>query len=71
MFDSSQHRNMVEPSGAGLGILGSPRRESLTERLQRERTGLKERLTQLDTAIAALERNPEIQEEFDIVSRLV
>ena len=67
MFDSGSSERAMAP----IGMAGSSRRESLTERLQRERAGLKERLTQLDTAIAALEKNPEIQEVFDIVSRLV
>lgn len=65
MFDGNQK------SLAEIGSYPSmSRRESLTERLKRERETINERLKQLDTAIAALEKNPEIQEIFDIVTRL-
>lgn len=44
-------------------------RETLTERLQRERTNLMERVNEIDAVLAALQQNPQVQSVLDLLQK--
>ena len=45
-------------------------KETMTEKLQRERKGLQSRLDELDHALKMLEENPTVQKVIDTLSRI-
>lgn len=49
---------------------GSIRRSTLTENIKQRKEVLEAQLADLNAALAALEKNPELQSLFDIVSRV-
>lgn len=44
-------------------------RETLTERLQRERTALMQRVNEIDAVLAALQQNPQVQSVLDLLQK--
>lgn len=46
------------------------RHSTLTERLEAQKSDLTQRLLEVDTALIALKANPELQNLFDLVSRV-
>jgi hypothetical protein len=52
------------------GSVGSIRRNTLTENLKMRKESLERDLNDVKSALAALEKNPELQNLFDIVSRV-
>ena len=52
---------------ASIGML---RNVSLTERLKNQRNDLSKRVAELDSAIAAIEANPNVQEVLDALSKM-
>lgn len=45
-------------------------RPSLTERLKQQRKDLAQKVAELDSAIAAIEANPNVQEVLDALSKM-
>ena len=52
------------------GMTGRIVKETMTERLTRERNQVKQRLDDLDKAIGLLEKNPTVQEVIDVLSSI-
>ena len=51
-------------------LTGMPRQIGLTERLKGQREDLRKRVADLDSAIAAIEANPSVQEVLDALSKM-
>ena len=62
--------NAKEATTPSLGGCVEIRRPTLTERLKQERQAHADKLTELDSAIAALEANPEVQRILDLVQKV-
>ena len=62
-------RDVVGYAGESPMVDG-PRRDSITERLRYQKKSLEEKLAMVTSALTALEKNPELQNLFDVVSRV-
>ena len=67
MYDESEQKAMASNTLGGCVEIHRP---TLTERLKQERHGQAEKLAELDSAIAALESNPEVQRILDLVRKV-
>ena len=66
MYDDSGY-----PLAAQEKAAMAPRRSSITERLELEAKRLNERLVEINTALAALKKYPDMQAVIDIIAKTI
>jgi len=57
-------------NGPETAMVGTSRQLTLTEQLESNKRHLEERLAEINAALEALKKNPELQNLFDVIAKV-